>query len=147
MIILKKRNCCQKNKKDSDKEAVEQRVVFLSIGLCWKIARKGTPIYLCPWQTTRQRMALFRITGLISVWSVISYLELQITWEALKKVWSNDTYLWPLSNVEDLGKVDLKRGIFQGDSLSPVLFVLSMVPLLMILRKMNTSYEWGKKEY
>ena len=39
---------------------------------------------------------------------------------------------WKLSltsNGEDLGEVDVKRGIFQRDSLSPLLFVLSMVPL------------------
>ena len=57
---------------------------------------------------------------------------------------------WKLSltsNGEDLGEVDLKREIFQGDSLSPLLFVLSMAPLSLILRKVNASYEWGKKEY
>ena len=51
------------------------------------------------------------------------------------------------SNGEDLGEVYVKRGIFQGDSLSPILFVLSMVPLSLILRKVNGSYEWGQKEY
>ena len=51
------------------------------------------------------------------------------------------------SNGEDLGEVSVKRGIFQGDSLSPLLFVLSMIPLSLILRKVNTAYEWGKKEY
>ena len=49
------------------------------------------------------------------------------------------------SNGEVLGEVDVKRGIFQGDILSPLLFVLSMIPLLLILRKVNICYEWGKK--
>ena len=50
------------------------------------------------------------------------------------------------SNGEDLEEVDVKRRIFQGDSLSPLLFVLSMVPLSLILRKVNANYEWRKKE-
>ena len=41
----------------------------------------------------------------------------------------------------------MKGRIFQGDSLSPLLFVLSMVPSSLILRKVNTSYECGNKEY
>ena len=57
---------------------------------------------------------------------------------------------WRLSltaNDEDLGEVNVKRGIFQGDSLSPLLFVLSMVPLSLTLKKVNACYKWGKKEY
>ena len=50
------------------------------------------------------------------------------------------------SNGEDLEEVDVKRRIFQGDSLSLLLFVLSMVPLSLILRKVNANYEWRKKE-
>ena len=55
---------------------------------------------------------------------------------------------WKLSvtsNGEDLREVDVKGGIFQGDSLSPLLFVLSMAHLSFILRKVNVSYEWGRK--
>ena len=52
-----------------------------------------------------------------------------------------------MSNGEDLGEVHVKRGLFQGDSLSPLLFFLSMLLFSLILRKVNASYEWGKKEY
>ena len=51
---------------------------------------------------------------------------------------------WRLSlteNGEDLGKVNVKRGIFKGDSLSPLLFVLSMVPLSLIFKKVNACYK------
>ena len=57
---------------------------------------------------------------------------------------------WRLSltaNGDDLGEVNLKRRIFQGDSLSSLLFVLSMVPLSLILKKVNACYKWGRKEY
>ena len=43
-----------------------------------------------------------------------------------------------MSNGEDLGEVGVKRGIFWADIFSPMLFILSMVPLSLI------SYEWGK---
>ena len=57
---------------------------------------------------------------------------------------------WRLSltaNGEDLGEVNVKRRIFQGDNLSPLLFVLKMVLLPLILKKVNACYKWGKKEY
>ena len=43
-----------------------------------------------------------------------------------------------------LGTVKIRRGIFQGDSLSPLLFVLAMVPLTLILRKTKVFYETKK---
>ena len=40
----------------------------------------------------------------------------------------------------------MNKWIFQGDSLLPRFFVLSMTPLSLIFKKVNASYEWGKKE-
>ena len=57
---------------------------------------------------------------------------------------------WRLSltaNGEDLGEVNVKKGIFHGDTLSPLLCVLSMVPLSLILKRVNACYKWGKQEY
>ena len=42
---------------------------------------------------------------------------------------------------QQLGVVNIKRGIFQGDSLSPLLFVSCMVPLSLVLRRSKTGYE------
>ena len=47
----------------------------------------------------------------------------------------------------ELGEVDIKRGIFQGDSLSSLVFVLALIPLGLILRKAKATYEFsGIKE-
>ena len=44
----------------------------------------------------------------------------------------------------NLGQVDIRRGIFQGDSLSPLLFVLVMLPLTLVLRKVSAGYRFAK---
>ena len=47
------------------------------------------------------------------------------------------------SRGQQLGVVNINRGIFQGDSLSPLLFVLYMVPLSLVSRRSRAVYEWG----
>ena len=88
-------------------------------------------------------MNLFRIAGSMTV-------ELFGFADNVKNSLEKDMGQWKLllrSNGEDLEEVDVKRGIFQGDSLSPLLLVLSIIPLSLILRKVNASIERGKKEY
>ena len=63
---------------------------------------------------------------------------------------NNSMKSWKLelnASGKTLGEVDIRRGIFQGDSLSPLLFVLCMVPLTWLLRKDKAGYEWGKKGF
>ena len=43
-----------------------------------------------------------------------------------------------------LSYVKIKRGKFQGDSLSPVLFVLVMMSLTLVFQPIKTSYELKK---
>ena len=45
------------------------------------------------------------------------------------------------------GLVHVNRGIFQGDSLSPLIFVICMIALSLLLRKVKASYEWGRKDF
>ena len=46
---------------------------------------------------------------------------------------------------EVLGEAKINRGIFQCDSLSPLLFVLCMILLSLLLRKTGIGYEWNRK--
>ena len=46
-----------------------------------------------------------------------------------------------------LGTVNVRRGIFQGDSLSPLLFVVTLIPLSLVLREVKAVYDLtGKKD-
>jgi len=49
------------------------------------------------------------------------------------------------ANGETLGEIEIRRGIFQGDSLSPLLFVVAMIPLTMLLRRENMGYRFGSE--
>ena len=44
-------------------------------------------------------------------------------------------------NNQSLGGVDINQGIFQGDSLSALLFALCLIPSIVILRKSEFAYK------
>ena len=45
---------------------------------------------------------------------------------------------------QHLGEVKIKRGIFQGDALSLLLFVTTLIPLTSVLKTTKHSYEFAK---
>ena len=47
---------------------------------------------------------------------------------------------------ESLGEVDIRRGIFQGDSFSPLLFVVVLIPLSIILNKTDLGYVTSRNQ-
>ena len=44
----------------------------------------------------------------------------------------------------NLAEVNIRRGIFQGDSLSPLLFAVCMLPLTYILRDAAPGYHFAR---
>ena len=63
---------------------------------------------------------------------------------------NNSMKSWKLelnASGKTLGEADIRRAIFQGDSLSLLLFVLCMVPLTWLLRRAKAGYEWGNKGF
>ena len=57
--------------------------------------------------------------------------------EKVTKMWKTTLTI----NSEVIGNVDIRRGIFQGDSFSPLLFIIALIPLTIILREMNKGYQ------
>ena len=45
---------------------------------------------------------------------------------------------------KSLGEAKIQMGIFQGDTISPLLFIISMMPLNHIFRKFTTEYKLKK---
>ena len=50
------------------------------------------------------------------------------------------------SGNSELGEVEIKRGIFQGVSLSPLVFDLVLILSSLILRKAKTAYEFSESK-
>ena len=72
-------------------------------------------------------------------------LDLYGVAENVKSLLVNSMEKWKVmlySGNSELGEVEIKRGIFKGDSLSPVVFVLAFIPLSLILRKAKAAYEF-----
>ena len=49
-----------------------------------------------------------------------------------------------ISGEVNLGEVNINRGILQGDALSPLLFVISLISLILVLRRMKQGYSFQK---
>ena len=80
---------------------------------------------------------------------IIECLDLFGVAENIKRLLVNSMGKWKVvrcSGNSELGEVDIKKDIFQGDSLSPLEFVLALIPLSLILRKVEAAYEFSESK-
>ena len=69
--------------------------------------------------------------------------------ENIKTLLVNSMEKWKVMQCSrnfELGEVEIERGIFQGASLSPLVFVLTLIPLSLILRKTKAAYEFSESK-
>ena len=80
---------------------------------------------------------------------IIECLELFGVAENINSLFVNSMEKWKVmvcSGNFELGEVEIKRGIFQGDFLTPLVFVLALIPLRLILRKAKVAYEFSESK-
>ena len=76
---------------------------------------------------------------------IVEYLRMVVVSEQIKHFLSESMKAWRVDltyNNQSLGRVDIKRGIFQVDSLSPLLFMLCVISLTVILHKSESAYQF-----
>ena len=69
--------------------------------------------------------------------------------ENIKRLLLNSMEKWKVmmcSGISELGEVEIKRGVSQEDSFSPLVFVLALTPLSLILRKVIAAYEFSESK-
>ena len=69
--------------------------------------------------------------------------------ENIKSLLVNSMEKWKVmlcSGNSELSEVENQEGIFQGDSLFPLVFVLTLIPLSLILRKAKAAYDFSESK-
>ena len=77
---------------------------------------------------------------------ILECLEVLGIDEGIRKLLENSMKKWSVEltcGSESLGDDGIKRGIFQGDSLSPLLFVACLIPLTYMLGRCAAGYEFS----
>ena len=64
----------------------------------------------------------------------------------LMPTWCTKTYLHHAKGTISTDDIKYRRGIFQGDTLSPLLFCLCLVPITNILKRAGYGYKIGDKK-
>ena len=94
------------------------------------------------WVDFRKVYAIVLYAWIIKALKLIGHLSPNVI--ALLKSTMVDLKTKSISGDNNLGEVNINRGIFQGDSSSPLLFIISMIPLTLALRRMKQGYSFEK---
>ena len=87
------------------------------------------------WVDFRKVYAIVLYAWIIKALKLIGHLSPNVI--ALLKSTMVDLKTKSISGDNNLGDVNINRGIFQGDSSSPLLFIISMIPLTLALRRIK----------
>ena len=80
---------------------------------------------------------------------ILKTLQLAGTARNITELFKRSMQSWKkvlFSGKNKLCKVNIRLGIFQGDSLPPLLFVVAVIPVTINLRKLKQVYSFGKEK-
>ena len=75
---------------------------------------------------------------------IVECLDLFRVAENIKSLSVNSMEKWKVMLCSS--EVEIKQGIFQGDSLSPLVLVLALIPLSLIVRKAKGAYKFSESK-
>ena len=134
LLVDEQKGCRRKSRGTNDQLLIDKMVMrsckrrLCGLGMAWIDYRKAYDLIPHTWLL--KCMNMFGATS-----NMISLLENSMN------TWRTDL----TSGESVFGEVRIKRGIFQGDSLSPLLFVLALIPLTLILREVKAGYDLREK--
>ena len=131
LLPEEQKECRKKSRGTKDQLLIDKAVL--------KEAKKAKRSLSMAWVDYRKAYDLIPHSWLLKI------LDLTKVAGNIGRLIQNSMSMWETElscNGKGLCSVEIKRGIFQGDSLSPLLFVMAMIPLTHLLRREVFGYRF-----
>ena len=134
-LFLEKQKGCSHASRSTKYQDLKNKAVIRNF------KRRKTNLNMA-WVDFRKVYAIVLYAWIIKALKLIGHLSPNVI--ALLKSTMVDLKTKSISGDNNLGEVNINQGIFQGDSSSPLLFIISMIPLTLALRRMKQGYSFEK---
>ena len=134
-LPVKQKGCRKKSRGTKDQLLIDKTILrdsrkrYTNLGMAWIDYKKAYD--MVPYSWILESLELVQVSD-----NILKFVKRSMA------NWQTEL----TSCGESLAKVNIRRGIFQGDSLSPLLFVICMIPLTHVLRKAKERYTLGGGE-
>ena len=134
LLLLEQKGCRKLSQGIKDHLAIDKAVLF-------NCNRRHTNLCMA-WIDFKKAFDMVPHSWIIEVLGMLNITEnLRTLQTASLELWQTTL----VANNQQLGTVKINRGIFQGDSSSPLLFVMALIPLTVVLRSKGMGYRLTKE--
>ena len=131
-VLTEEQNGCKKGARDTNDLIFIEKMVLneakrkrKNLAMCWIDYCKAYNVV--PYSRIMECLTMLKIANIV------------------QNLLQNTMPLWKMeltSKNQNFGNLEIKQEIFQGDSLSPLLFIIGLISLTLILRKSKEVYEF-----